>query len=134
VKRAEGEPNPWETIIATLQYEPTSLRVQREVSKSFPFFREESDGRYVIIFELFPYIRRPLVSRFLPILSTVLAAILAAVPALTMVSAQPKKKGTNYAFLVACAGYDKAELRPIKDDVTIKATGRQRFTHILVFR
>jgi sulfatase modifying factor 1 len=35
-------------------------------------------------------------------------------------SAQPAKpKGTNYAFLVACAGYDPDELKPIKDDVTI---------------
>ncbi|HEV3386106.1 MAG TPA: hypothetical protein VG097_14900, partial [Gemmata sp.] len=34
-------------------------------------------------------------------------------------AAQPKKKGTNYAFLVACAGYDKAELQPIKGDITI---------------
>ncbi|HEV3384732.1 MAG TPA: caspase family protein [Gemmata sp.] len=45
---------------------------------------------------------------------------LAAIPPLLELRAQPAKaKGTNYAFLVACAGYDKTELQPIKDDVTI---------------
>ena len=62
-------------------------------------------------------------TRLLPLLFVPLAAAVALIPSPfvppTAEAAQPKKKGTNYAFLVACAGYDKAELQPIKDDVTI---------------
>ncbi len=37
------------------------------------------------------------------------------IPALfvTPLSAQSKRKGTQYAFLVACSGYDKTELKPL---------------------
>jgi sulfatase modifying factor 1 len=44
---------------------------------------------------------------------------IAAIPLFSTIALPSKAKGTNYAFLVACAGYDKAELQPIKDDVTI---------------
>jgi hypothetical protein len=38
-----------------------------------------------------------------------------------LLTAAPKHKGTQYAFLVACSGYDKTELKMLHPKGTIDA-------------